>query len=84
MKDREKKLYSDIYNPFAGGDDSEEESKDIDYKPSQSELRATEREEAKDSKEASISNKERKPNIANALLKVGTKSIKEHEAGELF
>ena len=77
MKDREKKLYSDIYNPFAGGDDSEEESKDIDYKPSQSELRATEREEAKDSKEASISNKERKPNIANALLKVGTKSIKD-------
>ena len=58
-------MYSDIYNPFTGGDDSDEESRDITYKPTQSELRATDREENKDSRD----NKERKPNIANALLK---------------
>ena len=61
-----------MYNPFTGGEDSDEESKDVDYKPTQSELRDTEREESKDSLL-----KEKKPNIINALLKVGTKSIKD-------
>ena len=70
-------MYSDIYNPFTGGEDSDEELKDESYKPSQNELRATEREEYKDSKDSSLSCKERKPSIINALLKVGTKSIKD-------
>lgn len=73
-KEREKNLYSDIYNPFTGGDDSEEEEKDITYKPTQSELRSNDREDSKDNH---LLNKEKKPNIANALLKVGTKSIKD-------
>ena len=75
-KEREKKLYADLYNPFTGGEDSEDESRDSTYKPSQGDLRAANKEDTKDARDT-LSHKDKKPNIANALLKVGTKSIKD-------
>ena len=65
-----------MYNPFTGGEDSDEESKDTTYTPTQNELRATDRESKHDERDTSHKG-DKKPNIANALLKVGTKSIKD-------